>query len=229
MIAVLPLAVVMVVNLTMSMLILPNLDTSFLAEPEWGETSLAGVGGVWSVIVALSAAIVVLYAFNRGRLKSLRDTVDAGLNASALPVISVASLVGFGAVVAALPAFQVVSDWVLGIEGGPLVGLALSTNVLSALTGSASGGLTIALGALGETYMQLAAQYGIDPALMHRVAAIGAGSLDSLPHNGAVVTLLAVCGATHKQSYFDIVMVGIVSALLALVVVIVLGSAFGSF
>jgi H+/gluconate symporter-like permease len=228
-VAVLPLAVVMGVNLTMSLLVLPNMDTGFLAEPEWGGTSLAGVGGVWSVIVALSAAIVVLYAFNRSRLKSLRDTVDAGLNASALPVISVASLVGFGAVVAALPAFQVVSDWVLGIEGGPLVGLALSTNVLSALTGSASGGLTIALGALGETYMQLAASYGIDPALMHRVAAIGAGSLDSLPHNGAVVTLLAVCGATHKQSYFDIVMVGIVSALLALAVVIVLGTAFGSF
>jgi H+/gluconate symporter-like permease len=228
-IAVLPLAVVMSVNLAMSMLILPSLDSSFLAEPEWGSTSIAAVGGVWSVIVALAAAIVVLYACNRGRLKSLRETVDAGLNAAALPVISVACLVGFGAVVAALPAFQVVSDWVLGIEGGPLVGLALSTNVLSALTGSASGGLTIALGALGETYMQMAAQYGIDPALMHRVAAIGAGSLDSLPHNGAVVTLLAVCGATHKQSYFDIVMVGIVSALLALGVVIVLGSAFGSF
>jgi H+/gluconate symporter-like permease len=228
-VAMLPLAVVMVVNLTMSMLVLPNADTSFLAEPEWGGTSIAGVGGVWSVIVALASAIVVLYAVNRGRLKSLRETVDAGLNASALPVISVASLVGFGAVVAALPAFQVVSDWVLGIEGGPLVGLALSTNVLSALTGSASGGLTIALGALGETYMRLAADYGIDPALMHRVAAIGAGSLDSLPHNGAVVTLLAVCGATHKQSYFDIVMVGIVSALLALVTVIVLGSMFGSF
>jgi H+/gluconate symporter-like permease len=213
----------------MSLVLLPRLDSSFLAEPQWGETSIAAVGGVWSVIVALAAAIVVLYVFNRGRLQSLRDTVDAGLNASALPVISVASLVGFGAVVAALPAFQVVSDWVLGLEGGPLVGLALATNVLSALTGSASGGLTIALGALGDTYMQLAAQYGIDPALMHRVAAIGAGSLDSLPHNGAVVTLLAVCGATHKQSYFDIVMVGIVSALIALVAVIVLGSMFGSF
>jgi len=228
-IAVLPLAVVMVVNLAMSMLILPGMDLGFLAEPRWGGTSLAAVGGVWSVIVALSAAIVVLYACNRRRLKSLRDTVDAGLNAAALPVISVASLVGFGAVVAALPAFQGVSDWVMGIEGGPLVGLALSTNVLSALTGSASGGLTIALGALGETYMQLAAAHGIDPALMHRVAAIGAGSLDSLPHNGAVVTLLAVCGATHKESYFDIVMVAIVSALLALVAVIVIGSAFGSF
>jgi H+/gluconate symporter-like permease len=228
-VAILPLVVVMTVNLAMSMLVLPRMDTGFLAELRWGGTSLASVGGVWSVIVALASAIAVLFIFNRGRLATLRDTVDAGLNASALPVISVASLVGFGAVVAALPAFAMVRDWVLGIEGGPLVGLAVATNVLSALTGSASGGLTIALGALGETYMQLAELYGIAPALMHRVAVIGAGSLDSLPHNGAVVTLLAVCGATHKESYFDIVMVGIVSALLALVAVIALGSAFGSF
>jgi H+/gluconate symporter-like permease len=77
--------------------------------------------------------------------------------------------------------------------------------------------------------MALAAQLGIDPALMHRVAVIGAGTLDSLPHNGAVVTLLAVCGSTHRQSYFDIVMVGIVGAVLALVAVVALGSAFGSF
>ena len=228
-VALLPLIVVMLVNLTMSLVVLPRLDTSYLAEPRWGPTSLAHVGGVWSVIVALAAAIVVLVAFNRDRLPGLRATVDAGLNASALPVLSVASLVGFGAVIAELPAFALVRDWVLGIEGGPLVGLAVATNVLSALTGSASGGLTIALSALGETYMRLAAEHGIDPALMHRVAVIGAGTLDSLPHNGAVVTLLAVCGATHKESYFDIVMVGIVGAVLALVAVIALGSAVGSF
>ena len=77
--------------------------------------------------------------------------------------------------------------------------------------------------------MQLATELGMDPGLMHRVAVIGAGTLDSLPHNGAVVTLLAVCGATHKESYFDIVMVCIVGAVLGLVAVIVLGSTFGSF
>jgi H+/gluconate symporter-like permease len=141
----------------------------------------------------------------------------------------VSSLVGFGAVIAALPAFAVISDWILSVEGGPLVSLALATNVLAALTGSASGGLTIALDALAETYMQLAAVAGINPELMHRVAVIGAGTLDSLPHNGAVVTLLAICGTTHKESYFDIVMVAVVSALLALVAVIALGTAFGSF
>jgi len=101
--------------------------------------------------------------------------------------------------------------------------------VLASLTGSASGGLTIALDALGDTYMGLAAEQRINPALLHRVAVIGAGTLDSLPHNGAVVTLLAVCGSTHGESYFDIVMVAIVGAVLALAAVIGLGTAFGSF
>ena len=77
--------------------------------------------------------------------------------------------------------------------------------------------------------MTIAAQTGINPALMHRVAVIGSGTLDILPHNGAVVTLLAVCGSTHRESYFDIVMVGIVGAIVALVAVILLGTAFGSF
>jgi H+/gluconate symporter-like permease len=227
--AALPLAVVVAVNLLMSFVVLPRMDTAFLAEPRWGATSLPAVGGVWSVAVALTAAIVALLLVNGRRLPNLRQSMDAGANAAVLPAFSVASLVGFGAVVAALPAFALVRGWVLGIEGGPLVSLAVATNVLSALTGSASGGLTIALDALGPTYMRLAAEQGIDPALLHRVAVIGAGTLDSLPHNGAVVTLLAVCGSTHAKSYLDIVMTAIVGALIALVAVIVLGGVLGSF
>ena len=227
--AVLPLVVVVGVNFLMSFVVLPRLDTSFLAEERWGATSLSHVAGVWAVVVALAAAILTLILVNRRCLPSLRESMDAGANASVLPALSVASLVGFGAVVAALPAFALVRDWVLTIGGGPLISLAVATNVLAALTGSASGGLTIALDALGGTYMRLATELNIDPALMHRVAVIGAGTLDSLPHNGAVVTLLAVCGSTHRESYLDIVMVGIVSALIALVAVIVLGSMFGSF
>ena len=228
-VAALPLVVVIVVNLVASLVVLPRLDLAFLNDERWGGASVASVTGVWSVLVALIVAIATLVLLNRKRLNELRKTVDAGATASVLPVVSVASLVGFGAVVAAMPAFAMVRDWVLSIGGGPLVSLALATNILSALTGSASGGLTIALDALGGTYMQLAAELGIDPALMHRVAVIGAGTLDSLPHNGAVVTLLAVCGSTHKESYFDIVMVGIVGAMLGLVAVIVLGTMFGSF
>jgi H+/gluconate symporter-like permease len=158
-----------------------------------------------------------------------RLVLDAGANASVLPAVSVASLVGFGAVVAALPAFAVVREWVLPIGGGPLVSLAAAMNVLAALTGSASGGLTIALDALGDTYMRLAVEAGIDPALLHRGAAIGSGTLDSLPHNGAVVTLLAVCGSNHGKSYLDIFILAIVGATLALGMVIIVGTAFGSF
>jgi H+/gluconate symporter-like permease len=228
-VAALPLLVVVGVNLVASLLVLPRLDLSYLDGERWGGAGASSVSGVWSVLLALSLAIVTLVAINRRRLPSLRDTVDAGATASVLPVLSVASLVGFGAVVAAMPAFAAVRDWVLSIGGGPLVSLAMATNILAALTGSASGGLTIALEALGGPFMQMAAELNIDPALMHRVAVIGAGTLDSLPHNGAVVTLLAVCGTTHKESYFDIVMVAIVSAILGLVAVIVLGTMFGSF
>jgi H+/gluconate symporter-like permease len=109
------------------------------------------------------------------------------------------------------------------------VSLAVSTNVLAALTGSASGGLTIALETLGPIYLEVATTLGIDPALLHRVAVIGAGALDSLPHNGAVVTLLAVCGVTHRESYLDLVVVALIGAILALVAVILLGTWFGSF
>ena len=227
--AALPLVIVVGVNLLMSLLVLPRLDASYLADLAWGSASLSAVAGVWAVVTALATAIVTLIAINYRRLPELRASMDAGANASVLPVLTVASLVGFGSVVAALPTFATVRDWVLSIGGGPLVSLAVATNVLASLTGSASGGLTIALDALGGAYMRLAAEQGIDPALMHRVAVISAGTLDSLPHNGAVVTLLAVCGSTHRESYLHIVMVAIVGALLGLVAVIGLGTAFGSF
>ena len=228
-VAALPLVIVLCVNLMMSLLVLPRLDVAFLAEDKWGGLSLSEVAGVWSVVVALAAATVAVVVLNRRRLSALRETVDAGANASVLPILSVASLVGFGAVVAALPAFEVVRNWVLSIGGGPLISLAVAVNILAALTGSASGGMTIALGALGDTYLRLAAEHGIDPALMHRVAVIGSGTLDALPHNGAVVTLLSVCGTTHRDSYPTIIMAVIVGPIIALIAVIAVGSALGSF
>jgi H+/gluconate symporter-like permease len=227
--AIIPLIVVVGMNLLMSFLILPRLDFSFLAQERWGGTTLAGVAGVWSVAVALATATAVLIVLNRTRLADLRASMDAGANAAVLPIFSVASLVGFGAVVAALPAFALVREWVLSISGGPLVSLAIATNVLAAMTGSASGGLTIALDALGSTYLQIAQASHIDPALLHRIAVIGSGTLDSLPHNGAVVTLLAVCGSTHRKSYFDMMIACIVGPLIALAIVIALASMLGSF
>ena len=221
--------VLILVNLILSLIVLPRLDLNFLAKPESGGTSAAAVTGVWSVIAALTSANLTVLALNVRRIPDLRATTDAGVNASALPAISVASLVGFGAVVAAMPAFAMVRDAVLGIGGGPAVSLAVATNILAALTGSASGGLTIALDALGPTYLERAAQIGMNPALLHRVAVIGSGTLDSLPHNGAVVTLLAVCGSNHSEAYKDVFVVAVVGALVALAVVIALGTLVGTF
>jgi H+/gluconate symporter-like permease len=227
--AALPLVVVVGVNLLMAWVILPRLDAGFLAEKRWGSTSLSAVGGVWSVVVALASAILVLVLTSHRRLPTLRDSIDAGANAAVLPALTVASLVGFGSVVAAVPAFSSVSGLVLSAGSGVLIPLALTTNILSALTGTAAGSLTITFNTLGDALLRRAAEQGVDHALLHRVATIGAGTLDSLPHNGAIVVLLAVCGATHRQSYGNVAAVAIVGPAIALAVVIALGGAFGSF
>lgn len=227
--AVTPILIVLAVNLAMSLLVLPRVYTGFLAEPRFGGTSLSAVSGVWSVVTALAIASLVLVLVLRGRLPELRKTLDAGANAAVLPSLNTASLVGFGGVVAALPAFAVVRDGFLAVPGGPLVSIAVAANVMGAITGSASGGLIIVMNALGQTYAELASAMGIAPDLMHRVAAIGSGALAMLPHNGAVVTLLAICGATQRGSYREIMMVGLVGPLIALSVVIALGKLFGAF
>ena len=192
--AVLPLVVVIVVNFLMSLVVLPRLDFSFLAEEVWGGTTIGAVAGIWSVVLALAVGVLTVVVVNYRRLPALRESMDAGANSSVLPLLTVGSLVGFGAVVAAMPAFAAVRDAVLSIQGGPLISLTVAMNVLAGLTGSASGGMAIALDALGDNFMPLAREHGIDPALMHRVTTISAGTLDALPHNGTVLTVL------HQQT-----------------------------
>jgi H+/gluconate symporter-like permease len=226
--AMLPLVVVMAVNFLLSLVVLPLLDFSYLAMKPW-ETTIGAVAGVWSVVVALAAGTLTVVIINFRRLPALRESMDAGANSSVLPLLTVGSVVGFGAVVAAMPAFATVSEAVLSIRGGPLVSLTIAMNVLAALTGSASGGMTIALDALGDKFLGLAAVHGIAPALLHRLTTISAGTLDALPHNGTVLTVLQVSRLTHRESYLDMVMTVIVSVILSLVAVLILGSVFGSF
>ncbi|AOF92881.1 GntP family permease [Sinorhizobium sp. RAC02] len=225
--AVLPLIVVIAVNFLMALVVLPRIDFS-AAEAALGLNTSSTLG-VWAVLIALAAAIITVIAVNYGRLGKLRESLDAGANSAVLPILTVASLVGFGAVVAAMPAFNVVRDAVLQMPGGPLVSLVVAMNALAGLTGTASGGMAIALNALGSEYMRMAAEYGIDPALMHRLTTISAGTLDALPHNGTVLLLLQISKQTHAGSYFDMVMTVIVGVIISLVAVFVLGSMFGSF
>ena len=148
---------------------------------------------------------------------------------SLLPIFNTASEVGDGAVISSLAAFGTIKDAVLSVSSNPLISLALSVNVLAGITGSASGGMSIALEALGDQFKTMAVEQGISLELVHRVTAISSGGFDALPHNGAVITLLAICGLTHRQSSKDIAVVAIAVPVLALITIIVLGSVFGSF
>ena len=140
------------------------MDASFLAGSEWGSTSLSAVGGVWSVIIALAVAIVGAHRDQLPPPAGLRDSMDAGANAAVLPVLSVASLVGFGAVVAALAGFRPGARLGARHRGRP-AGFACGRHQCARrATGSASGGLTIALDALGGDLYADRARAGIDPA-----------------------------------------------------------------
>ena len=118
--AVLPLVVVIAVNFLMSLIVFPRLDFAFLEKEIWGGTTIGAVAGLWSLILALAAGTLTIVVINYSRLPALRESLDAGANSAALPILTISSLVGFGAVVAALPAFTMVRDAVLSIPGGPL-------------------------------------------------------------------------------------------------------------
>lgn len=228
--ALLPVIVVIVANFVFIQVIVPRLDTSFLAEPRFGATTIESVRGLWAVIVALTLAIVLLIASNWRRLTDLRESLDKGTDASVLPIFNTASLVGFGAVIAALPVFDLISDAAMHFGGGnPLIAVAASVTLLSGMTGSASGGMSIALDALGPTFVDLATATGASLDAMHRVTAVASGALDALPHNGAVITLLSVCKIGHRDAYADVFIVAIAAPMVSVVVLILLASILGSF
>lgn len=226
----LPLITVIAVNLLFTFILIPRMDTEFLALPLYGETNIEEVRGIWSVIAGLVTAILLLVAMNWRRLPQFKQSLDNGANASLVPIFNTASLVGFGAVIASLSAFLLIRDNVVNLGGdNPLISLAIAVNILAGMTGSASGGMSIALATLGDTYLEMARAAGISPDLLHRVTAVATGGLDTLPHNGAVITLLAIAGLTHRQSYFDLAMVAMLAPFLSLVLLITLGTLFGSF
>ena len=134
---------------------------------------------------------------------SFAEGSRAAVNGALLASMNTASEYGFGAVIAALPGFMIVAN-ALGAIPNPLVNQAVTVTALAGITGSASGGLSIALAAMGDTFIANAQAYNIPMDVLHRVASMASGGMDTLPHNGAVITLLAVTGLTHRASYKDI-------------------------
>jgi H+/gluconate symporter-like permease len=167
-------------------------------------TPIASVTAIWAVMAALVLGIlsVFILAFRPVTAKFAEGSKVA-VAGSLLAALNTASEYGFGAVIAALPGFLVIRDALKAIPN-PLVNEAVTVTVLAGVTGSASGGMSIALAAMADQFVAAANAAHIPLEVLHRVAAMASGGMDTLPHNGAVITLLAVTGLTHRQSYKDI-------------------------
>ena len=176
--------------------------------------SAEGSAATWALIVALGLGILATLALHAGRLRGrFAASLSTATTGALLAIFNTASEVGFGNQVKTLPGFRAIQDRFFFVSRHVLVAEAVAVNVLSGITGSASGGLSIALAVMGERYLALAREQGISPELLHRIAAMASGGMDTLPHNGAVITLLAITGLTHRQSYGDIFAITVLKTL----------------
>ena len=152
----------------------------------------------WALVAALGSGAIVALVVGYRKLKTMPEAFSRGATSAVVAITNTCAVVGFGAVAQLSPAFQTALEMVQNLPGSPLIGAAIAVTVIAGLTGSASGGQTIALPLLAPHYLDIGAQ----PDELHRVVAISSGALDSLPHNGYVVTTIrAVCGETHKDAY----------------------------
>ncbi|MYL69328.1 GntP family permease [Halobacillus litoralis] len=178
----------------------------------------------WDVVTALISGIVLIMLLNVTMYKKFIPSMNSGAGGSVIAIINTSAAVGFGTVVREVPGFANLTQLLMGIKGNPLISEAIAVNVLAGATGSASGGMGIALEALGSKYYEIAMNTGISPEAFHRVASLSSGGLDALPHNGAVLTLFAITGMTHKDSYKDIFVVAVLIPVISVAFVILLNT-----
>lgn len=224
--SVVPLILVLAGNALFTYVVLPGWYPQSLLQKYEG-LNLDQMLGIWSLILALvlgtAFAVYLRWLYCRNNRESegagkrtslnLPAILTTGTAGALLAIMNTASEVGFGNVIATMPGFESVAAFLLGMNVNPLLSEALSINILAGITGSASGGMSIALDTMGAQYLSWATSTGINPELLHRIASMSAGGMDTLPHNGAVITLLAICGLTHRESYPDILAITIISTL----------------
>ncbi|WNC15201.1 GntP family permease [Brevibacillus brevis] len=215
-VAILPLALVLIGNYLFSRGIWSVsswYDAAMLKE-SFKIEQVKNVVSSWALIISLSLGIIAALLINVNQVKNkLASGLTAAAMGALLAIFNTASEVGFGNVVKTLPGFKLIQGWILGASSHPLVSEAVAVNVLAGVTGSASGGMSIALEVMGKQYLEMANAAGISPELLHRIASMASGGMDTLPHNGAVITLLAITGLTHRQSYKDIFAITVLKTL----------------
>ena len=169
----------------------------------------------FSLCPGASACIILFWKY----YANIVDTLTKGAVNTVIPIVNTCADVGYGMAVAATAGFKVVSAWLLTLPMHPIISLSVATNIMAAITGSASGGLGIILETMAPKYLAL----GLSPDLIHRIAAMSSGAFDAMPHNGAVITMLAVSGLLHKNAYKHIFFGHVVATTIALLFAIPIG------
>lgn len=222
--AIMPLLLVGICNKVFTVLITRHYGLSFdftsIGISNVAPVEVPKLAAIWAVEAALLAGIALVLLTSFKRIKAnFKSGINVSISGALLATLNTASEYGFGGVIAALPGFRHINTGLATAIKDPLVNEAVTTTALAGITGSASGGMSIALATMSETYLAQAAKAGISPEVLHRVAAMASGGMDTLPHNGAVITLLAVTGLTHKQSYIDIFVMTLIKTMAVFLVI----------
>jgi H+/gluconate symporter-like permease len=224
-IAMLPLVVVGVLNKLFTNLIHQHYGQTYEASFPGLEhplsVQISSVAAIWAVEAALLMGILCVCVLALRRVAArFAEGSKAAVAGALLAAMNTASEYGFGAVIAVLPGFAAIRDALEAVPD-PLFNEAVAVTTLAGITGSASGGMSIALAAMADQFVTAADAAGIPMQVLHRVASMASGGMDTLPHNGAVITLLAVCGLRHRQSYKDIFAVTCIKTIAVFVVIAV--------
>ncbi|BCS97715.1 citrate transporter [Desulfoluna limicola] len=210
--AIAPIAIVFVLNFVLT-------KFYFASDAVRAKYAAAGyaVNGTWPVVIGLSVAVVFILISMKSYLRETNKTIFDGAVGSLLPIFNTASEVGYGGVIKSLAAFTTLKLGIVALTIPSLFKVGISTTLLAGIVGSASGGTAIALEVLSKDFLAM----GINPEVLHRVMIMAAGGLDSLPHCGAVITLLSVCKLNHKQSYIDLAAMTVAAPLIAVTCVMI--------
>ena len=224
-VALLPLLLVGVSNKVFTVLIPQfygashSFSPSVIGNPAPVVQEISKISAIWAVEAALLVGILAVLALAwRSVTAHFAESTKPAIGGALLAAMNTASEYGFGAVIAALPGFLVVAN-ALGAIPNPLINEAVTVTALAGITGSASGGMSIALAAMADTFIANANAANIPMEVLHRVASMASGGMDTLPHNGAVITLLAVTGLTHRQAYKDIFAITIIKTMAVFVII----------
>lgn len=190
------------------------LTLSFLFHKEYAQMAL---------IIALTGGVLTIIVINFKYFNDMQNALGQATTGALVAIGNTAAVVGFGAVARVTPAFEQAVVAMTSLPGNELVGAAVAVSVIAGLTGSASGGQVIALPEVGPHYLAA----GVSPDQLHRVVSISSGALDSLPHNGYVVTTIrGICNETHKDAYWAVGAVTVVVPMIGLAIAIMLFNFF---